>query len=67
MIKADVEFTHPEKLSQHSCILYGVAITYLLNNSPISNQGVGKKAFELCYRLANTNLANWKTDYDKTT
>lgn len=38
-IKGDVEFTHSEKVSQHSCILYSVAISYLLNNPTKKDRG----------------------------
>ena len=67
VIKADVEFTHPEKLSQHCCVLYAVAITYLLNNSSATNKNVGAEAFKKCYELSDTSIANFKADYDKST
>ena len=59
MVKADVELTHPDKLVQHVCVLYCCAIAYLINNP--SDPQKGKNCFNECYRLAQSDLCNFKS------
>ena len=54
-IKADVEFTHPNRLVHDAIFLYGIAIQYLLNNpaDPSRSQNAFGKALRLSDSIAN--------------
>lgn len=56
-IKCDVEFTHPEKLSQHACVLFSAAISILLNHP--TEKDKGQFAFNKCMELAQSQIANF--------
>ena len=60
LIKADLELTHSDELSQQCCLLYSCAIAFLLNNPKLKDKG--KKCFEECLRLSTTPYCNYKTE-----
>ena len=59
-IAADVHFTHANPVVIELIFLYQVAIGYLLNCPNANDRGV--KAFDIAYKLANSELANTVQD-----
>ena len=59
VVKADIELTHPDKLTQQCCFLYCSAIAFLLNNPKQS--GKGQQCFDECLRLSQMPICNYKS------
>lgn len=58
--KAEVEFTHPNKLVQDAIYLYSVAIQYLLLNPADPDRA--QNAFKYAYEQSGSDLANFVSE-----